>query len=109
CNCPGAIVALHIDYVWFIVTQSTENGMIRFQTLGGWWNQVMLAHPVQLMTKEGIIPGVIASTPPHLLTPEQRKKPMEVKEMLIDIGADDREDAKKIGVEPGDAILPVCP
>src|SRR5699024_12502070 len=25
------------------------------------------------------------------------------------IGADDREDAKKIGVEPGDAILPVCP
>src|SRR5699024_11900760 len=87
----------------------SANGMIRFQTLGGWWNQVMLAQRVQMITKEGIIPGVIASTPPHLLTPEQRKKPMEVKEMLIDIGADDREDAKKIGVEPGDAILPVCP
>src|SRR5699024_6379059 len=27
----------------------------------------------------------------------------------IYIGADDREDAKKIGVEPGDAILPICP
>lgn len=106
---PRVMVAGHMDEVGFMVTQITENGMIRFQTLGGWWNQVMLAQRVQVMTKEGIIPGVIASTPPHLLTPEQRKKPMEVKEMLIDIGADDREDAKKIGVEPGDAILPVCP
>lgn len=106
---PRVMVAGHMDEVGFMVTQITENGMIRFQTLGGWWNQVMLAQRVQVMTKEGIIPGVIASTPPHLLTPEQRKKPMEVKEMLIDIGADDREDAKKIGVEPGDAILPICP
>src|SRR5699024_9397694 len=49
------------------------------------------------------------STPPHLLTPEQRKKPMEIKNMLIDIGADDREDAKRLGVEPGNSVLPICP
>src|SRR5699024_3186631 len=99
------MVAGHLDEVRYMVSPSTEDGMSRLQTRGGWWNQVMLAQRVQVMTKEGIIPGVIASTPPHLLTPEQRKKPMEVKEMLIDLGADDREDAKKIGVEPGDAIL----
>lgn len=29
--------------------------------------------------------------------------------MLIDIGADDEDDAKKIGVKPGQAIVPVCP
>lgn len=29
--------------------------------------------------------------------------------MLIDIGADDREDALKIGVRPGDTIVPICP
>lgn len=106
---PKVMVAGHMDEVGFMVTQITENGMIRFQTLGGWWNQVMLAQRVQVMTKKGIIPGVIGSIPPHLLTPEQRKKPMEIKNMLIDIGADDREDAINIGVEPGDSILPVCP
>src|SRR5699024_11785986 len=103
------MVSEHRDEFGLMVNQITENGMIRFQTLGGWLNQVMLAQRVQVMKKEVIIPGVIASTPPHILIPEQRKKPMEVKEMLIDIGADDRGDAKKIGVEPGDAILPVCP
>lgn len=61
------------------------------------------------MTDNGPIPGVIGSIPPHNLTPEQRSKPMEVKNMLIDIGADDEDDAKKIGVKPGQAIVPVCP
>ncbi|HLQ96223.1 MAG TPA: M42 family metallopeptidase [Pseudogracilibacillus sp.] len=106
---PRVMVAGHMDEVGFMVTQITGNGMIRFQTLGGWWSQVMLAQRVQVMTKQGAIPGVIASTPPHLLTPEQRQKPVDTKEMLIDIGADDKEDAETIGVTPGDSIVPICP
>ncbi len=83
--------------------------MIRFQPLGGWWNQVLLAQRVQVITDEGPVTGVIGSIPPHNLTPEQRKKPMDIKNMLIDIGADDEEDVKKIGVKPGQPILPICP
>src|SRR5699024_7763560 len=106
---PRVMVAGHMDEVGFMVTQITKNGMIRFQPLGGWWNQVLLAQRVQIMTKKGAIPGVIGSIPPHLLTEAQRNKPMEIKNMLIDIGADDREDALEIGIAPGDTIVPVCP
>lgn len=106
---PKVMVAGHMDEVGFMVTQITENGMIRFQTLGGWWNQVLLAQRVQVMTDQGPIPGVIGSIPPHNLTPAQRKKPMEINNMLIDIGADDLEDAKKLGVKPGQSIVPICP
>src|SRR5690625_6101146 len=106
---PKIMVAGHMDEVGFMVTQITDNGMVRFQTLGGWWNQVLLAQRVQVMTKNGPVVGVIGSIPPHNLTPEQRKKPMEIKNMLIDIGADDKEDAEKIGVRPGQSIVPVCP
>ena len=56
-----------------------------------------------------LIPGVIGSVPPHLLDEEKRKKPMDIKNMLIDIGADDREDAKKLGIQPGQPIVPICP
>lgn len=108
-NGPKVMVAGHMDEVGFMVTQITENGMIRFQPLGGWWNQVLLAQRVHVMTCEGPIIGVIGSIPPHNLTPEQRKKPMEIKNMLIDIGADNKEDAEKMGVRPGDSIVPVCP
>ncbi|WP_077327593.1 M42 family metallopeptidase [Virgibacillus siamensis] len=106
---PRVMVAGHMDEVGFMVTKITKNGMIRFQTLGGWWSQVLLAQRVQVMTENGPVIGVIGSIPPHNLTPEQRKKPMELNNMLIDIGADDQEDAEKIGIKPGQAILPICP
>lgn len=108
-NGPRVMVAGHMDEVGFMVTQITDNGMIRFQPLGGWWSQVMLAQRVQVMTDKSIIPGVIGSIPPHLLTESQRNKPMEIKNMLIDIGADDKADVLQLGVKPGDSIVPICP
>ncbi|SDK44395.1 M42 family metallopeptidase [Sediminibacillus albus] len=106
---PKVMVAGHMDEVGFMVTQITKNGMLRFQPLGGWWSQVLLAQRVQIMTDNGPVIGVIGSIPPHNLTEEQRKKPMEQKNMLIDIGADDEEDVKRIGVKPGQQVVPVTP
>lgn len=106
---PKVLVAGHMDEVGFMVTKITKNGMLRFQTLGGWWSQVLLAQRVQVMTENGPVIGVIGSIPPHNLTPEQRKKPMDIKNMLIDIGADDKEDAERIGIKPGQSVLPICP
>lgn len=106
---PRIMVAGHMDEVGFMVSAITENGMIRFQPLGGWWSQVLLAQRVEIITENGPVVGVIGSIPPHLLSDAVRNKPMDIKNMLIDIGADDREDAKKIGIRPGQQIVPVCP
>lgn len=106
---PKIMVAGHMDEVGFMVTQITENGMLRFQPLGGWWSQVLLAQRVEIITENGPVIGVIGSIPPHLLSDEVRNKPMDIKNMLIDIGADDLEDAKSIGIRPGQQIVPICP
>lgn len=106
---PKIMVAGHMDEVGFMVTQITENGMLRFQPLGGWWSQVLLAQRVEIITENGPVVGVIGSIPPHLLSDEVRNKPMDIKNMLIDIGADDLEDAKNIGIRPGQQIVPICP
>jgi putative aminopeptidase FrvX len=106
---PRIMVAGHMDEVGFMVTQITENGMIRFQPLGGWWSQVLLAQRVEIITDNGPVIGVIGSIPPHLLSDEVRNKPMDIKNMLIDIGADDLDDAVKIGIQPGQQIVPICP
>ena len=98
-----------MDEVGFMVTSINAKGLIRFQPLGGWWSQVLLAQRVEIMTDNGPVIGVIGSTPPHLLEEAQRSKPMDIKNMYIDIGADDKEDAEKIGVKPGQQIVPICP
>lgn len=106
---PRVMVAGHMDEVGFMVTHITDQGFIRFQTLGGWWSQVLLAQRVQIITDQGVITGVVGSSPPHVLSEEQRKKPMEITKMFIDIGADNKEDAEKIGIRQGQQIVPICP
>ncbi|NGQ97276.1 M42 family metallopeptidase [Brevibacillus sp. SYP-B805] len=106
---PRIMVAGHMDEVGFMVTRISDKGFLSFQTLGGWWGQVLLAQRVQVMTDAGPIEGVIGSIPPHSLSEEQRNKPMDIKNMYIDIGADSREEAEKLGVRPGQPIVPVSP
>ncbi|MGG1575528.1 M42 family metallopeptidase [Fictibacillus sp. NRS-1165] len=106
---PKVMVAGHMDEVGFMVTRITKAGMIHFETLGGWWSQVLLAQRVQIITDQGPVIGVIGSVPPHLLVEDQRKRPMDIKHMYIDIGADNKEDAKKIGIRPGQQVVPICP
>lgn len=103
---PKIMVAGHLDEVGFMVTRIDENGFIYFQTIGGWWSQVMLAQRVTITTKEGDITGVIGSKPPHILSPEARKKPVDIKDMFIDVGASSKEEAEQFGVQPGDSIVP---
>lgn len=104
---PKIFISGHMDEVGFMVTKITEKGFIEFQTLGGWWGQVMLAQQVEIKTTEGkLIHGVIGSKPPHVLTPEARQKPYDVKDMFIDIGASSEEEAKSWGIRPGDMVTP---
>lgn len=104
---PKIMVAGHLDEVGFMVTKIDDKGFLSFQTVGGWWSQVMLAQRVTIVTRNGdTITGVIGSKPPHILPPEARKKPVEIKDMFIDIGASSKEEAMEWGISPGDMVVP---
>lgn len=105
---PKMMIAGHFDEVGFMTTGITEQGLIRFQPLGGWFSQVVLAQRLHIITDDGPIVGVVGSTPTHLLSPEQRNKPVDIKSMYIDIGADDRAEAEQMGLRPGLQIVPIC-
>lgn len=106
---PKIMLAGHLDEIGFMVTRITDDGYLKFQTLGGWWEQVMLAQRVEIYTRQGPIIGVIGSKPPHILDADTRRKPVEKKAMFIDIGASSREEAQEWGVRPGDSVVPICP
>lgn len=106
-NSPRIFISGHMDEVGFMVTNITEKGFVEFQTLGGWWSQVMLAQQVEIKTREGkLIHGVIGCKPPHVLSVEARNKPYDIKDMFIDVGGSSEEEVKSWGVRPGDMITP---
>lgn len=108
-NGPKILLAGHLDEVGFMVTQITDDGFIKFQPLGGWWSQVMLAQRVHIQTKNGLVEGIVGSVPPHLMSLEARRKVVEIKDMFIDVGASSKAEAGEFGIRPGDAIVPICP
>ncbi|WP_135556825.1 M42 family metallopeptidase [Paenibacillus cymbidii] len=108
-NGPVIMAAGHMDEVGMMVTAVLDNGLIRFQPLGGWWSQVMLAQRVQISTKNGPVLGIISSTPRHLLSEAERSKPVDIAAMTIDIGAESRRQTEAMGVRPGLPVVPVSP
>lgn len=106
---PRIMLAGHMDEVGFMVTGINKDGYLRFTPLGGWWDQVLLAQRVTVITEKKKFTGVIGSKPPHLLKPEERSKVFPIREMYIDIGAHDKEQVEKWGICVGDPIVPICP
>jgi len=105
---PKVMIAAHMDEIGFMVKEITDDGYIKFLPLGGWWGHVALAQRVIIKTVSGDIQGVIGSKPPHLLKEEERKKVLDIEDLYIDIGAQDKFDVKKIlKIRPGDSIVPV--
>lgn len=56
------------------------------------------------LTGQGF-PGAVASIPPHLLPEDSAKRLLTIEQMLIDIGAQSREDVLAVGIRPGDMII----
>ena len=107
---PKIMLAGHMDEIGFMVRRVTKEGFITFSPLGGWWDQVLLAQRVAVHGAHGPITGVIGSKPPHLLTGEERGKVYERKDMFIDVGARDEDDARdNLGIRIGDPIVPISP
>lgn len=104
---PKIMVAGHMDEVGFMVTKLTEEGYVKFIPAGGWWSQVLLSQQMEITTRDGSrYRGVIGAKAPHILTDEERKKPVAIEDMYIDLGVKDKEEAESLGIKTGDMITP---
>lgn len=95
------MLVAHMDEVGMIVTGITDDGFLRFQTVGGINPKVILGREVCIYEKG--ITGVIGSKAIHQQDADERKKAAEIDKIYIDIGAKDKKDAQK-HVSLGDSV-----
>lgn len=103
---PKVMMVGHMDEIGFMVSHITKEGFLKFQQLGGWWDQVLLGHRVIIKTHQGDVTGVIGAKPPHLLSADKRNQVVVKQKMYIDIGATSKEEVEQAGVRMGDPIVP---
>ena len=89
------MLSAHMDEVGFMITEITEEGYLKFGTVGGIDPRVLCGRHVKVGDDRRRVHGVIASKAIHLQNAEERTKATPVRKMYIDIGAKDREDAKR--------------
>lgn len=94
----------HIDEIGLIVTHIDDEGYLWFREVGGWDAQILVGQRVVIATRGGEVTGVIGKKPIHLLREEERKKVAEVRDLHIDIGASDGEQARSL-VRIGDVAV----
>jgi putative aminopeptidase FrvX len=106
---PTLAIVGHIDEIGLHVSHIDSDGYLRFGQVGGWDAVVLVGQRVRLHTRNGEIIGVIARKPIHLLKDEERKQVPELKDLHIDIGAKDADEAREL-VRIGDvAVIDVEP
>jgi putative aminopeptidase FrvX len=88
------LVMGHIDEIGLIVTHIDDSGYLWFRAVGGWDAQILVGQRVVIDTREGPVTGVVGKKPIHLLREEEAKKVAEIREMHIDIGARDGDQAR---------------
>ena len=102
---PGSkklMLAAHMDEVGLMVHTITDEGYLKFANVGGIDRRVLIGKRVLVGEKE--IPGAIGLKAYHLTSAEEEKKVPKLKDLYIDIGAGDGEEAREY-VSPGDVAV----
>lgn len=89
------MLSAHMDEVGVMLTEICEDGLLRFDTVGGILSSVLEGRKVTLGDESNRLSGVIASKAIHHKKKSERNDAAPVDQMYIDVGAESREEAER--------------
>ncbi|MEM3941363.1 MAG: M20/M25/M40 family metallo-hydrolase, partial [Candidatus Bathyarchaeia archaeon] len=89
--------------IGLIIRRIDDDGYLRFERLGGIEPKTLFAREVQVLTRKGLVEGIIGIKAHHLAA--YQKELEDIKDMYIDIGAENKEEAEKLGIRVGDPVV----
>ncbi|MDD1730381.1 MAG: M42 family metallopeptidase [Methanospirillum sp.] len=100
----SVMIASHMDEIGLMVQYVDEKGFIKFVGIGGWYNPSLYTRRVILHGTRGPVIGVLGAKPPHIMTPEDRKKEIKMDDLFIDVGVSSADEVTALGIEIGTPI-----
>ena len=98
---PRVMFAAHMDKIGLMVNHIDENGYLHVVPIGGVDPRNLVAQRIRFFTDKGERFGVVGHIPPHLQKPEDRKKAADWDTIVVDVGADSKEEAEEMGFKVG--------
>jgi endoglucanase len=102
---PSLAVVGHIDQIGVVVTHLGDDGIAAIRPVGGFNPAVMVGQRVDVLTRNGPLPGVVvARVQKQRRGRGEERKMVEYEDLFLDVGAKDGDELKQL-VRPGDAAL----
>lgn len=86
------MLSAHMDEVGLMITQITDEGKLKFATVGGMDTRILIGQHVRVGLMR--VPGVIGYKSIHLQDKTERESVVKIKNLYVDIGAKDKEQAE---------------
>ena len=103
---PKVMIACHMDEVGAMLQEITSKGLIKMIPIGSINPVVAISQHMNIVLDNGkFVPGVVGAKPPHLLRDNTTKQVSSFDDFLLDIGADNLEQAQSFGVKIGQQIV----
>jgi putative aminopeptidase FrvX len=90
---PLLVVLGHIDEIGLMVTHVDEHGFLFFRGVGGWRPEVLLGQRVELLTRNGPLPGAIGRKWRKPGKRDEKEEQLALDDLHVDIGARDGNEA----------------
>jgi endoglucanase len=100
---PSLALVGHIDEIAVVVTHLGDDGLAAVRPGSGWDPSVMVGQRVDVLTREGPVPGVVAMKEYKRKRGENRKA-VEADDLFLDVGAKDGDELRKL-IRPGDNVI----
>jgi tetrahedral aminopeptidase len=98
------MLAGHVDEIGMMITHIDDKGYLYIAQIGGMDPALLIGQRVRILAEKGPVLGVVGRKAIHQMTPEERKKNIEMENIWVDIGVADKKDALK-RVDIGDPMI----
>ncbi len=95
------VIEGHADEISWFVHHISDDGFLSVIRNGGSDHQIAPAKRVNIHTKKGVVKGVFGWPAIHVRKGEDAKLAPEVDKLFVDVGAKDKKEVDKMGIEVG--------
>lgn len=104
---PRVMIDAHMDELGAVARRVTPDGFVTMQMLGGWLDEALVDQRWVIIGSKGPVHATSGIRDAHVAPAEERGKLINTRDTIyLDIGAKSADEARRLGVEAGDPIVP---
>src|SRR5215813_2327062 len=107
---PRVMIDAHMDELGAVLRRITPDGFLTMQMLGGWLDEALVGQRWTIIGSKGPVRATSNVRDAHLTAAGDRDKLIDTRDKIfLDVGARNAQEARQMGIAPGDPIVPDAP